>query len=69
MNGARDIGAELVRARALGVPWKKLQQRYGLGRTRLWQLWREAKDVHSRSSEHKNAGKGAGPATSLLVAA
>lgn len=60
MSDQAVIGAELVRARADGVPWKTLQTRYGYGRTRLWMLWREAraglclnKDVH----EHLSAGE------------
>ena len=40
-----DIGAELIAARANGVPWKVLVRLFGLKRTRLWQLWRAAVDA------------------------
>ena len=39
-----EIGAEVLAAREARptVPWKVLQRRFGLSRTRLWQLGREA---------------------------
>ena len=40
-----DLGRALVAARAEGVPWKLLVLRYGLCRTRLWQLWRAAQEA------------------------
>ncbi len=43
MTAPDQIGAELVAARAAGIPWRVLMARYGLGRTRLWQLWDRAK--------------------------
>jgi hypothetical protein len=51
-----EIGKALVAAREQKPPveWKDLARRYGLGRTRLWMLWQEAKkDVH----EHLGATK------------
>lgn len=39
----RDIGPELVIGRALGVPWKVLEERYGLSRAWLYRLWRAAR--------------------------
>ncbi|MGH7090307.1 MAG: hypothetical protein ACREE4_15835 [Stellaceae bacterium] len=33
------------------MPWKALQREFGYGRSRLWVLWRAAKDVH----EHPQA--------------
>jgi len=46
-----DIGRELVAAREQGIDWKDLMAKYGMGRTRLWMLWRDAKNnVH----EHNN---------------
>ena len=36
------LGAELVARRDAGTCWKTLQRDYGLCRTRLWQLWKEA---------------------------
>lgn len=39
------IGRELVAARAASVRWKDLEKRYNLSRTRLWSLWRQAKDA------------------------
>lgn len=44
-HDAATIGAELIDARAAGVPWKSLERRWGLGRFRLWQLWRAALDA------------------------
>lgn len=38
-----DIGAELVAARARGVCWKLLMRRFGLSRSRLNEIWTEAK--------------------------
>ena len=60
---SQEIGPRLIAARAAGIPWKVLQEHFGLGRTRLFQLWREARkgqpaaldpitiDVH----EHRDA--------------
>ena len=48
-----NLGAELVAAREAGHPWKVLMRRYGLGRTRLWQVWRE--------ELRRRAGDGADP--------
>lgn len=65
MTDQATIGAELVRARADGVPWKTLQKRYGYGRTRLWALWRNAKIGNTRErlvSEHLRTGEIAIPA-------
>lgn len=42
MAGRRNIGREIVAARAAGVPWKSLERRYKLSRSRLYQLWWKA---------------------------
>lgn len=34
--------AELVTLRAVSVPWKELQQIFGMGRTQLFEAWRRA---------------------------
>lgn len=39
MKRSRDIGQELVAAREAGIRWKVLMQRYGLSRSRLYQIW------------------------------
>lgn len=38
-----DAGPRVAEERAAGTPWKVLERRYGVGRTRLWQLARAAK--------------------------
>lgn len=38
-----QIGRDIEAARAAGVRWKQLERRYGLGRARLNQLWKEAR--------------------------
>lgn len=48
------LGADLVAARAAGVPWKVLQARYGLGRTRLWMVWRAAANAVRGAGGKKN---------------
>lgn len=45
-----DIGAALVAARRRGVTWKALMARYGLGRTRLYQLWRRALEAEAAAA-------------------
>ena len=60
------IGAALARARAEGVCWKLLMRRYGLGRTKLYELWRAqlAREAAGRGDkdvrEHPGAGQTAG---------
>ena len=39
-----DIGPELVEARKNRVPWKTLMDKYGLGRTRLYEIYRAELD-------------------------
>lgn len=54
--------AEIVAARADGVPWKILQRRYDMGRTQLYQYWRAAAGVSEhicRVSEHLARGRAA----------
>ncbi len=51
----RDIGPELVAARAEGILWKLLMHRYGLGRTRLWEIWREA--LRARKPSKRDGGE------------
>lgn len=43
MKRTHDIGPEIVAAREAGVRWKVLMQKYGLSRSRLYQLWRQAR--------------------------
>jgi hypothetical protein len=67
LTGAEELalGAAVAAARARGVAWKLLMRRYGLGRTKLNELWAaarrqtEKKDVreHLRPGQ---AGKGNG---------
>lgn len=40
-----DIGPALIQARAAKVPWKVLAKKHGLCITRLWMLWRAARDA------------------------
>lgn len=40
-----DIGPELVELRAQRVPWKTISAKFGLGRCRLWRMWRAAVDA------------------------
>jgi hypothetical protein len=42
MRRPRDIGQELLTARAGGVPWKILSRRYKLSRSWLFRTWRRA---------------------------
>jgi hypothetical protein len=55
-----DIGAGLIEDRRRGVPWKVLEWKYGYRRTRLWMLWRAAKDVHEQlaACEPRSVGPG-----------
>ena len=57
MATERGIGPELVAARRDHVRWKVLMDRYGLGRTRLWMLWRGAVDGEKSVHEHFKAGQ------------
>lgn len=67
-----EIGAQIVRARKVGVPWKVLMDVYGLGRTRLWQLHREAlanpeaECFKSNKNVHEHLGARQAPKRSLL---
>ena len=38
-----DLGREIVRAREYAIPWKKIQELTGYTRTRLWQLYEQAR--------------------------
>ena len=42
MTALDQLGAELVAARAAGIPWKILEARYGHDRSKLHLLWRLA---------------------------
>jgi hypothetical protein len=42
MRRPRDIGRELLAARAAGLPWKVLSRRYKLSRSWLYRTWRRA---------------------------
>jgi hypothetical protein len=42
MRRVRDIGGELLSARAAGVRWKMLSRRYKLSRSALYRMWRDA---------------------------
>lgn len=52
----QDIGPALVDARAEGVPWKVLEQRYGLGRRMLWLIWRAAA-AQSWPDDYQTSGR------------
>ncbi len=47
-----DIGSRILEARRDRTPWKILMMEFGLGRTRLWQLMKEA-EAH----EQKERGR------------
>ena len=47
-EGAEALGPALVAAREAKVPWKCLMARYGLGRTRLNEIYRD--ELDSRKS-------------------
>ena len=51
------IGAELVEARTQGVAWQELSRRYELGKTRLYQLWKDAGADHKNVHEHLDGGQ------------
>lgn len=56
----RDIARIVAAERAAGTPWKVLMARFGLGRTRLYVLWREASQpqavvAEKMFSEHHGA--------------
>lgn len=50
---AEIIGGELVAAREQGVKWAALMAKYGLKRTRLYQLWAVARNGNKDVHEHK----------------
>lgn len=52
MKQPRTLAEKLVAERAAGIQWKMLSRKYGLSRSRLYQLWRGAT---SRTAEHHKA--------------
>lgn len=73
------IGRAVLRARADNVPWKRIQQWFAYGRTRLWQFMCEAEEMDARSSNqgqnnvhpftfsvHEQQACGQGAATRVL---
>lgn len=61
----RDIGPEVLAARRGKVPWKTLEDRYGLSRRWMLTLMRQAQEREALTamkmgSSHLRAGHGAG---------
>ncbi|WP_022729766.1 hypothetical protein [Fodinicurvata sediminis] len=50
----KTLGPKLLQARAQGIPWKVLAEYYGLGRTRLYQIWRQAEATNNQSKNPEN---------------
>lgn len=42
-RATQDLGTKLVQARKEGVAWKLLVEETGFSRTRLYQIWRDAR--------------------------
>ena len=51
-DSERGLGEMLVRARALKLRWKILMRRYGLSRTKLFFLYREARQRRDQTAQN-----------------
>ncbi len=54
------VGRAVEAERARGVPWKLLERKYKLCRTRLWLAMRQAQATEEDVYKHLNAGRDGG---------